>query len=99
MKIYLQSVDYHLWLNVCWLSFMVKCLQSSYILMKIVNNIGVSKLAEFDEHDMTKCSFNASAINCFYCALSSDEFNKVSVFFCKWNLENFQSNSRGNKSS
>ena len=34
---------------------------------------------EFDEHDMKKCSFNASALNRLYCALSNDEFNRVST--------------------
>ena len=44
MKIYLQLVDYHLWLNVS---------KGPYIPMKIVNNIEVPKLGEvFDEHDI-----------------------------------------------
>ena len=69
MKIYLQSVDYQLWLNVS---------NGPYIPIKIVNNIEVPKLEnKFDEHDMKKCSLNASAINCLYCALSNDEFNRV----------------------
>ena len=32
---------------------------------------------EFEKHDMKKCSFNSSAINCLYCAISNDEFNRV----------------------
>ena len=71
MKIYLQSIDYQLWLNVS------KC---PYIPIKTVNNIEELKMEdEFHEHDMKKCSFNASAINCLYCALSNDEFNRVSM--------------------
>ena len=59
MKIYLP-VDYQLWLNVS---------NGSYLPIKIVNNIEVPKLEnEFDEHDMKKCSLNASVISCLYCA-------------------------------
>ena len=69
MKIYLQSVDYQLWLNFS---------NGPYIPIKIVNNIEVPKIEEeFDEHHKKKCSFNASAINVLYCALSNDEFNRV----------------------
>ena len=71
MKIYLQSIDYELWLNVS---------KDLYIPIKIVNNIEELKLEnEFDEHDIKKCSFNASAINYLYCALSNDEFKRVSM--------------------
>ena len=71
MKIYLQSVDYELWLNVS---------KGPSIQIKIVNNIEKLKLEnEFNEHDIKKCYFNASAINYLYCALSNDEFNRVSM--------------------
>ena len=71
MKIYLQSIDYELWLNVS---------KGPYIPIKIVNKIEELKLEnEFDEHDIKKCSFMASAINYLYCALSNDELNRVSV--------------------
>ena len=61
MKIYLQSVDYQLRLNVS---------RGPYIPTKMVNNIEELKIKdEFDEHDMKKkCSFNASTINGLYCA-------------------------------
>ena len=74
MKIYLQSIDYQLWLNVS---------KGPYIQIKMVNNIEELKMKdEFDEHDMKKCSFNNSVIICLYCcALSNDEFNRVFVFF------------------
>ena len=49
MKVYLQSVDYQLWLNVS---------NGPCIPIKIVNNIEVPKLEEeFDEHDMKKMFF------------------------------------------
>ena len=49
MKIYLQYVDYHLWLNVS---------KGPYIPIKIVNNIEVPKIEEeFDEHDKKKMFF------------------------------------------
>ena len=71
MKIYLQSIDYELWLNVS---------KGPFIPIKIVNNIEELKLEnEFDEHDIKKCSFNASVINYLYCALSNKEFNRVSM--------------------
>ena len=58
-----------MWLNVS---------NGPYIQIKIVNNIEVPRLGEeFDEHDMKKCSLNANAINCLYCVLSNDEFNRV----------------------
>ena len=39
-----------------------------------------SRSNEFDEHDVKKkSSFNPSAINYLYCALSNDEFNRVSM--------------------
>ena len=69
MKIYLQSIDYSLWLNV---------VKGPYVPMKNVNNTKVPKLEdEFDEYDMKKCSLNARAIHYLYCALSNDEFNRV----------------------
>ena len=30
---------------------------------------------------MKKCSCNAKAINCLYCALSKDEFNRISMYY------------------
>ena len=53
----------------------------SYVPIKIVNNIGVPKTKE--EFDWQKFSFNAGGIHCIYCALSNDEFNKVSVLLDK----------------
>ena len=71
MKIYLQSIDYELWLNVS---------KGPFIPIKIVNNVEELKLEnEFDEHVRKKCSLNASAINYLYCALNNDEFNRVSM--------------------
>ena len=72
MKIYLQLIDYHLWLNVS---------KDPYNPIKIANNIEELKLEnEFNEHDIKKkCFFDVSAINCLYCALSNDEFNRVSM--------------------
>ena len=79
-KIYLQSIDYPLWLNVN---------KGHYIPINIVNNIEELKMEdEFDEHDMKKCSFNASVINCLYCALNNDEFNRVSM--CSSAYENWK---------
>ena len=49
MKIYLQSIDYELWLNVS---------KGPFIPIKIVNNIEELKLEnEFDEHDIKKMFF------------------------------------------
>ena len=49
MKIYLQSIDYELWLNVS---------KRHFIPIKIVNNIEELKLEnEFDEHDIKKNVF------------------------------------------
>ena len=49
MKIYLQSIDYELWLNVS---------KSPFIPIKIVNNIEELKLEnEFDEYDIKKMFF------------------------------------------
>ena len=46
MKIYLQSIDYELWLNVS---------KGPFIQIKIVNNIEELKLEnEFDEHDIKR---------------------------------------------
>ena len=46
MKIYLQYIDYQLWLNVS---------KGPYIPIKIVNNTEVPKIEEeFDEHDKKK---------------------------------------------
>ena len=71
MKIYLQSIDYNLWLIVA---------KGPYVPMKNVDNVDTPKLEEeYDENEMKKCSFNAKAINCLYCALSKDEFNRISM--------------------
>lgn len=71
MKIYLQSIDYNLWLIVT---------KGPYIPMKKVDNVDKPKLEEeYDENEMKKCSLNAKAINCMYCALSKDEFNRISM--------------------
>ena len=49
MKIYLQSIDYELWLNVS---------KGPFIPIKIVNNIEELKLENgFDEHDIKKMFF------------------------------------------
>ena len=70
-KIYLQSIDYNLWLIVA---------KGPYVPMKNVDNVDKPKLEEeYDENEMKKCSFNAKAINCLYCALSKDEFNRISM--------------------
>ena len=49
MRIYLQQVDYPLWLNVS---------KDPYLPIKIVNNIEEIKIEdEFDEHDMKNILF------------------------------------------
>ena len=71
MKIYLQSIDYNLWLIVT---------KDPYIPMKKVDNVDKPKLEEeYDENEIKKCFLNAKAINYLYCALRKDEFNRISM--------------------
>ena len=48
--------------------------------MKKVDNVDKPKLEEkYDENEMKKWSFNVKAINYLYCALSKDEFSRISM--------------------
>jgi len=71
MMIYLKSIDYKLWFNV---------IKGPNILTKKVNDKDVPKLEdECDEDELKKLAFNARTMNYLYCALSCDEFNRVSM--------------------
>lgn len=71
MKIYFQSIDYNLWFVVA---------NGPYVPMKKDGDVEKPKLEEeYDENELKKCSSNAKAINCLYCALCKDEFNRVSM--------------------
>ena len=68
MEIFIQSIDYKLWL-------MIKNGRS--IPKKVVNGKEVEKLKEeFNDQDM-KMEQNAKAKNIFYCAMNSDDYRQT----------------------
>ena len=70
MKIFIQSVDYKLWL-------VIK--NGPSIPKKVVDGKEVEKLEEeFNDQDMKKMEQNAKAKNIFYCAVNPDDFRKIS---------------------
>ena len=70
MKIFIQSIDYKLWLVIKNGPTMPK---------KMVDGKEVEKREEeFSDEDMKKMEQNAKAKNIFYCAVNPDDFRKIS---------------------
>ena len=72
MKIFIQASDYNLW------SIIVN---GPHIPTHSINKLVTLKPEnEWDDNDRRMTQLNAKAINVLYCALSVNEFNRVS--FC-----------------
>ena len=72
MRIFIQVLDYNLWSII---------MNGPHILTHTLNNLVMLKHeCEWDDNDRRMAQLNAKAINILYCALSINEFNRVS--FC-----------------
>ena len=71
MKIYIQAVNYHLWRAI---------VNGPQISLVRVNGIDIPKPEEdWDDNDMKMGELNAKTMNVLYCALDSNEFNRIST--------------------
>ena len=71
MYTFLQSMDYEQW--------RVTRLGPYEVTKFDDNGVRVSKtMSEYDEHDMRKLQINAKALTSLHCALTMDEYNKIS---------------------
>ena len=72
MRIFIQASDYNLW-NII--------VNGPHIPTHTSNNLVTLKPeCEWDDNDRRMAQLNAKAINVLYCALSMNEFNRIS--FC-----------------
>jgi hypothetical protein len=72
MIIYLQSIDYDLWLSIK---------NGPHKPTKIKNDITVPKARnDYNNSDKKLLSMNVKAMNILYCALSKSEFNKIASY-------------------
>ena len=70
MRIFIQTSDYNLWSII---------MNNSHIPTHTLNNLVTLKPeCEWDNNDRRMAQLNAKAINVLYCALSVNEFNRVS---------------------
>ena len=70
MRIYIQSISYHLWKII---------VSGPHIPSILVNGISIPKLEEdWNEYDIKQIEINAKAMNLLYCALDFNEFNRIS---------------------
>ena len=71
MKIYIQTVDYHLWKVI---------LKGPQIPSIKIDGIDIPKPEEdWDDNDMRMGELNAKAMNVLYFALDSTKFNRIST--------------------
>ncbi|KAG5223123.1 UBN2 domain-containing protein [Salix suchowensis] len=70
MKIYLQSIDFDLWLSIE---------NGPHRPTKTENGIEIPKsMIEYTDLDKRLLSMDAKAMNTLYCALNRSEFNRIS---------------------
>ena len=73
MKIFIQASYYNLWSII---------MNGPYIPTQSINNLVTLKPEnEWDDNDRRMAQLNAKVINALYCALSVNEFNRVSSSF------------------
>ena len=71
MKIFIQAQDYEMW-NVIE--------DGPYVPTKIIEGTRVPKVREeWDVNETRLVQLNSKAMNCLYCALDSNEFNRISI--------------------
>ena len=69
MKIFIQAFDYKIWAII---------VSGPHTPTKIINNVLILKAEnEWDENDERTAQLNAKAMNLLYCALDTNEFNRI----------------------
>ncbi|XP_038988317.1 uncharacterized protein LOC103698532 isoform X2 [Phoenix dactylifera] len=72
MRIFIQAQDYDVWSII---------INGPYIPTHIVDNIAIPKLEkDWDNNDKKRVQLNAKAMNVLYCALDTNEFNRISTY-------------------